>query len=96
MATNPESKVEKYLAVGVRERGGECFKFTSPGRAGVPDRIVVWPNGTLHFVEVKTITGRLDPLQVRCLARLEQLHQKTSVLYGTGDVEQYLEAYGKC
>lgn len=38
------------------------LKFVSPGYAGVPDRILIRPDGVLVFVELKTSTG-LSPLQ---------------------------------
>ncbi len=48
-----ERTVEAYLRKRVRETGGECYKFTSPGRRGVPDRMCVWPGNVVVFVEVK-------------------------------------------
>ena len=38
--TDPERQVEKYLVDKVHNLGGIAWKFTSPGTAGVPDRIV--------------------------------------------------------
>lgn len=39
-----------------------CMKFTSPGRSGVPDRVVITPTGTV-FVETKRPGGKLRWLQ---------------------------------
>jgi len=47
-----ENPVEEYLLRSCRENGFLCWKFVSPARGGVPDRLVVTPAGTL-FVEVK-------------------------------------------
>lgn len=47
-----ERQVEHYLALKVCSIGGLCFKFTSPGNAGVPDRIVIH-EGRVMFVELK-------------------------------------------
>lgn len=47
-----ETQVERYLALKVQDAGGLCFKFTSPGNAGVPDRIVIH-EGRVMFVELK-------------------------------------------
>ena len=34
-----EKQVEQKLVAAVKSKGGVCWKFTSPGTAGVPDRI---------------------------------------------------------
>ena len=47
-----EKDVEQRLVDKVKELGGKCYKFVSPGNAGVPDRIVVC-NGYTVFVELK-------------------------------------------
>ena len=36
-----ESRIESRLVRMVRDRGGLCYKFVSPGNPGVPDRIVI-------------------------------------------------------
>ena len=65
-----ESEVEKLLVGGIRKLGGRAFKWVSPGNDGVPDRIVVLPGLPAVFVELKTVTGKLTPLQRVQLKRL--------------------------
>ena len=48
-----EKIIEEKLTKTVKQNGGVCWKFTSPGMAGVPDRIVLMPGGRIAFVEVK-------------------------------------------
>ena len=48
-----EKQVEQALVQRVKELGGMCEKFTSPGRRAVPDRIVTLPGGRIIFVECK-------------------------------------------
>lgn len=48
-----EDKVEEHLRKLVEEAGGICEKHTSPGRIGVPDRLVTWPWGEMDLVETK-------------------------------------------
>lgn len=48
-----ERDVEKALVKRVKELGGKCEKFTSPGRRSVPDRLVTLPGGKICFVELK-------------------------------------------
>ena len=47
-----ESNVEQYLVAKMKEAGGLCYKFVSPGCDGVPDRICIY-RGQVIFVELK-------------------------------------------
>ena len=58
-----ESRIESRLVRMVRDRGGLCYKFVSPGNPGVPDRIVITPAGRTVYVELKTEVGRLAAIQ---------------------------------
>ena len=58
-----ESSIESYLVRKVKEHGGLCYKFVSPGNPGVPDRIIITPIGKTVYVELKTETGRLAKVQ---------------------------------
>ena len=49
------------------------MKFTSPGWAGVPDRIVLLPGGRMAFVELKRPGQKMRPLQMRRKKQLEHL-----------------------
>lgn len=86
-----EREVEKKLVDGVRRMGGRAYKFVSPGNDGVPDRIVVLPDTAPMFVELKTESGKLSSLQKVQITRLEKLGQNVRVLYGSKDVENFLE-----
>lgn len=52
-----EKKIEQALVKRVKELGGLCEKFTSPGRRAVPDRIITLPvaggPARIIFVECK-------------------------------------------
>lgn len=37
----PEGTIESYLEKQSEKHGCICYKFTSPGRKGMPDRIVI-------------------------------------------------------
>ena len=49
-----EKDIEKILVNGVKDVGGRAYKWVSPGNNGVPDRIVILPEGRIVFVELKT------------------------------------------
>ena len=86
-----ENRVERRLIDGVKALGGITFKFVSPGRAGVPDRVVILPGGTVHFVELKARGGRASALQQRVLAKLRRMDVTALVLTGVDEVERYLD-----
>ena len=48
-----EKTVEAKLVATVKAMGGLAPKFISPGYDGMPDRLVLLPNGILAFVELK-------------------------------------------
>jgi len=58
-----EKQIEQRLVQEVRKRGGICPKFTSPGFAGMPDRLILLPGGRLAFAEVKAPGEEARPLQ---------------------------------
>lgn len=68
-----EREVEKALVHQVRKAGGIAPKLTSPATAGMPDRLIILPQGKVCFVEVKAPGKKPRPLQVRQMARLTNL-----------------------
>lgn len=66
-----ESDIESYLRKKVEANGGKCWKWVSPGRRGVPDRIVIMPGGVVAFVELKAPgkTERADQIHVQKILR---------------------------
>ncbi len=66
-----ESKLEQKLVIHIKKLGGIAYKFSSPNRRAVPDRLCVMPNGRVFFVEVKAPTKQPTALQQHehCLLR---------------------------
>lgn len=81
-----ESSVEKYLDERIVALGGITRKWVSPGRRGVPDRIV-FIRGTIEFVELKAPGGKVKPWQKREHARLEEQGATVLVLASKDDVD---------
>lgn len=48
-----EKTVEAALRRAVEAEGGLCLKWVCPGHRGVPDRILLFPEGVIAFVELK-------------------------------------------
>ena len=75
-----EKAIEQKLSLMVKRRGGICPKFVSPGFDGVPDRIVLLPEGHIAFVEVKAPGKKPRPLQLARHALLRRLGFQVYVL----------------
>lgn len=75
-----EKIIEKKLVSEVKDMGGLCPKFVSPGLDGVPDRIVMFPKGRIAFVETKAPGKMLRPNQIRQKQKLESLGFKVFLI----------------
>jgi hypothetical protein len=60
-----EANVEKYLIRYVKDKGGLCLKFISASMRGLPDRIVILPQGKIFFIELKAKGKKPRPEQTR-------------------------------
>ena len=85
-----EASIERRLVDGIRKAGGLALKFTSPGHSGVPDRIVLLPGGRVVFVELKTETGRLSPLQAAVHRQFRSYGMDVRTLRGKQEVEGFI------
>ena len=85
-----ESFIEEKLTKAVRQNGGICWKFTSPGTAGVPDRIILMPKGQIAFVEVKAPGEKPRPLQLSRHRLLRRLGFKVYVLDALEDIDKII------
>jgi len=90
-----EKTVEKYFVWAVERQGGKTWKFTSPGRKGVADRIACLPDGTTWFVELKTKGGRLSELQKIFRNDVLRLKQYYACLSSIEAVDAFITALPK-
>lgn len=86
-----ESAIEARLVRLVRSRGGLCFKFVSPGNPGVPDRIVITPEGRTVYVELKTEVGRLAAIQKWQHEEMRKRGAEVRTLKGLDQVLAFVE-----
>lgn len=86
-----ESAIEAKLVRMVRNRGGLCYKFVSPGNPGVPDRIVITPGGRTIYVELKTEVGRLARIQEWQLEEMRKRGVDIRVLKGLEQVKAFVQ-----
>lgn len=85
-----EKEVEKYLRKNVKLCKGIAYKFISPGNAGVPDRLVLLPDGRIYFVELKRPGGKTTKLQDRQIKILRALGFDVRVIDSIQKVEEFI------
>ncbi len=83
-----EREIEQKLRKQAEARGCLCLKFVSPGRAGVPDRIILAPGGRAVFVELKAPGEQPRPNQLHIH---NQLHNLGFAVYVVDNPEQIRE-----
>ena len=65
-----EKQIEAKVCDYAKERGLLVYKFTSPNRMAVPDRMFVRPDGKIFFIEFKREGQKPTPAQDREHERL--------------------------
>ena len=89
--TKLEKELEAQLVKVINRRGGWCPKWTSPGTAGVPDRIVLLPGGRILFVEMKRPKGsRVGALQEYWRDVLTRLGFENRIIYTESELHSLL------
>lgn len=80
-----EKQIEQKLVQSVKSAGGIAPKFVSPGFAGMPDRLILLPDGHIGFAELKAPGKKPRPLQ---LARHRLLRKLGFKVYVIDSIEQ--------
>jgi hypothetical protein len=89
-----ESAIERYLVRQAEALGGLCWKFVSPGNAGVPDRLIILPAGRVAFVETKRPGGKVRALQRHRIAQLTDRGVWAGVADTRERIDQILKQIG--
>ena len=80
-----ESKIEAAVCEYAKSKGILVYKFTSPNRAAVPDRLFILPTGHMFFIEFKAKGKKPTPAQEREHARLRANSVYVAVIDDVGD-----------
>jgi len=86
-----EKDIEKRFVTEAKKAGCLIYKFVSPGNTGVPDRILITPEGRVWFVELKTDIGRLSVSQAVQIGRLKRNKANVLVIRGMQEMEAFME-----
>ena len=85
-----ESQLERKLCDKIKHLGGLPLKFVSPGRAGVPDRIILMPNGKIYFVEMKSSVGQTSIIQDYVFKKFSELGFKVHIINSVESLKNFL------
>jgi len=90
-----EKSVETYLREQVKAHGGKAYKFVSPGNAGVPDRLVLFPGGRAAFVELKAPGKKPTLLQQAQIKKIGSMGFPAFVIDTKQGVDDFIKQYAE-
>jgi len=79
-----EKLLEKKLRERCKDYGALALKFTSSTYTGLPDRLILLPDRTVLWVEVKTTGQKLSPEQA---TRKKMLERRGHTVYVVDDLD---------
>ncbi len=86
-----EKQIEQALIRQVTKCGGLCLKWISPGYDGVPDRICLFGDGKIGFVEVKRPGAKPQKIQQIRHKQLRDLGFQVFVLDDPADIHGIID-----
>lgn len=86
-----EKQIELKLVTETKKWGGIALKFVSPSFSGMPDRMVLLPDGKMGFVEVKAPGKKPRLLQMKRHEMLRGFGFQVFVLDEASDVPDLLK-----
>lgn len=93
-----ETLIEHQLIHAIHTHGGLCWKLTSPGTVGVPDRIAILPSppdAEIIFIEVKAPGQKPRPIQTYRINQLKKLGAHVYIIDSPQAIKQMLIDYQK-
>lgn len=90
-----ESEVEAKARASCKKADILFYKWTSPGTHGVPDRMMIWPDGTVVYVEFKQHKKTPTPHQWTQMQTLRRRFQHVYVVDTVEGFQRLLEFYDR-
>lgn len=85
-----EKVVERKLVKAVKANGGMCIKLLCDQLTGLPDRMCLFPNHKIVFVELKTTGRKPKRIQLFIHDKLRALGFRVEVIDSVEGVEQFI------
>lgn len=89
-----EKEIESKVCEYARSKGWLAYKFTSPNRAAVPDRLMISPTGRCVFVEFKRQGQKPTTAQAREHQRLREQKVAVFVIDNVTDGKAVIDVMG--
>ena len=86
-----EKQIEQKLVKAVKAKGGLCLKFVSPSFDGMPDRLILLPDGKIAFAELKAPGKKPRPLQIARHKTLMSLGFRVFIIDSTEQIKTILD-----
>jgi Holliday junction resolvase-like predicted endonuclease len=87
-----EYKIEQYAVKELEALGAWPIKLTSSMCRGLPDRMIIFPNGYILFVEFKRSKRKVfSPLQKIQIKKLREIKQKVVLINSFYGVDCMIE-----
>ena len=87
-----EKSVERKLVELVKINNGMCIKLLCDQLIGLPDRLCLFPNHKMAFVETKTTGQKPRRIQAYMHKKLRALGFRVEVIDSTEGVEQFINS----
>lgn len=85
-----EKTLEARLRKEIEQRGGMAIKLMSQLHRGLPDRMIIMPQGCIYFVELKSTGEKPTGLQTHCHNQLRNLGHTVYVIDTTQRLQDFL------
>ena len=85
-----EKVIERKLVERVKRAGGLCIKLLTSQYIGLPDRLCLFPNGKIIFVELKSTGQKPRKIQVFVHNKLRSLGFQVEVIDSIEGVESLI------
>lgn len=77
-----EKNLEEQCLKHATQRGCQLWKLKIPGKAGIPDRLLLTPTGRAIFIELKRdALSTPRPVQHAWIRKLSEMGFKATVVY---------------
>jgi hypothetical protein len=88
-----ESKIEAAVCDYAKGKGLLVYKFTSPSRRAVPDRMFILPWGQVFFIEFKATGAKPTVPQEREHAKLRDQNSSVYFVDSIEDGKQVIDSF---
>ena len=86
-----EKAIERKLVEQVKANGGMCIKLLCDQLTGLPDRLCLFPNHRIAFVELKTTGRKPRRIQLYIHNKLRALGFRVEVIDTVERVNKFIE-----